>query len=141
MTQYGRSDAVPVPVGALNFPAASTSCLPEASRHLRSVYPKTILPGEYHVTAEGSGRHDATWGEKELKKEQDSKHTDEEIILEVGYPAPAAATWSRNKPPSRALPKSLTWTKIRHETKRLFQATRFSDGLLYSNRKLVHFFF
>lgn len=66
---------------------------------------------------------------------------DEEIILEVGRPAPAAATWSRNKPPSRALPKSLTWTKIRHETKRLFQATRFSDSLLYSNRKLVHIFF
>lgn len=104
-------------------------------------YPETILLGENHVTVEGSGRQDAKWGEKELKKDQDGKHMDEEIILEVGCPAPAAATRRRSKLPCRALPKSMTRTKIRWKTKWLFQATRFSDSLLYNNRKIVHVLF
>lgn len=62
--------------------------------------------------AKGLGGEGASQGE-ELKKKHDGKHMDEEILLEVDCPVPVVATWSRSKPPPRALPlyKSRILTK------------------------------
>lgn len=52
---------------------------------------------------------------------------DKEVILEVDPPAAAAATWSRNKPPGRALPTLLTHG-TGNKTEWLLEATRFPNA-------------
>lgn len=46
----------------------------------------------------GSGRQDATWTERELRAEQDFRHMNEKVILELGPPAPTAETSRPTEP-------------------------------------------